>query len=185
MKLISVYPIVVLFLLISSFAFSQNNAIHVSWKDKQVMINGHKLDKNSTSGNIYKLIGKESRLMTDPKEPTKLLIFDSLGINFIIDTATEKIKKIDIYCARGRGGSFEASPKKLFTGEITIDNHLIKTNSSIDQIKSDTKIAFEELSPGFYWFLAENEEFNICIAYTNKKKEFISMVYLLMENIPE
>lgn len=184
MKLCATYFFLFLSLLISQLTLGQNNSVNVYWKEKQVVINGHQLDRNSTIENIHQFIGIESRLMTDPAEPTMLLIYDSLGINFIIDTATAKIRKIDVYCSKGRR-EFETSPKKLFAGEVTINDHLIKTDLKLEQIKTSTGIAFEELFPGYYWYLAENEEFNICIAYTNSERDTIGMIYILMEKNQE
>ena len=152
--------------------------IQINWAAKHTLLNGFTINKTTNIYRLRSILGKESRALTASDNPTKLYIWDSLGINFIIDTSLGILEKMDIYCIPGKQ-AFETSPAKFFTGKLQLNNQPLSLQDSIAHLRSITDIPFEELSPGFYWYIAAKSEFAVCIAYSNKQRRQISMVYVL------
>jgi hypothetical protein len=177
------YIILITVLLLSVSSYSQHPpTVEIVWENKEVVINQETITSLSNITQIRKALGPESRILRNEKTPTKLYIYDSLGINFLIDTTKAIVQKIDIYCSPGRGGPFITSPEKLFTGIFMINKEAISVTESIESIREKTKLPLEEMGIAFYWFTVDNEEFSLTIAYTNKNKDRIGSLYIILSS---
>ncbi|MBC7875415.1 MAG: hypothetical protein H7Y01_15550 [Ferruginibacter sp.] len=156
----------------------ESTTVKIGWDKKEVLLNGIALDKSSGLKEVIKVVGQANRVLSDDTLSTRLYIYDSLGLAIVIDTVSNQLQTMFIYLSKGRGGDFETSPKKLFTGTLFINEELISPAEKIDPILEKTKLPFKEWSPGFYWYTAANEEFNITITYRDKKKEVITSCYI-------
>ena len=152
--------------------------IQINWAAKHTLLNGFTINKTTNIYRLRSILGKESRVLAASDNPTKLYIWDSLGINFIIDTTLGVLEKMDVYCIRGKQ-DFETSPSKFFTGKLQLNGNQLSLQDSIAHIRQVTDIPFQELNPGFYWYIATKSEFGVCIAYSNRQRKQISMLYVL------
>ena len=179
MKKITTYFLTSILLFTGTMALGQSPLeIQIDWEKKQTLINGSMINKTTSLTRLRSILGKENRELSEAGNPTRLYIYDSLGINFIVDTTLGVLNKMDIYCVPGKQ-NFETSPAKPFNGNLEINKQSIHFQDSIGHLRSITGIPFEELSPGFYWYIAIKSEFAICVAYLNKLRKQMSMVYVL------
>lgn len=167
-----------------SFSGQGQPDIAIDFKNKTVTFNNASITIRSTLTDIRKAIGSENRALAEDNNPTRLYIYDSLGIDFVIDTVKNILQKLTIRLSKGRG-DFDSTPENLFTGKLLSNNKSINTDDKIEAIRLKTNLPFKEWAPGFYWYSADNEEFSVTIAYRDKKRDVISTVYILFSEDKE
>jgi hypothetical protein len=165
----------ILFLYSSFSAQAQEpTALSINWDKKAIFLNEIKQDKLTGIKELQTALGSPSRILSEDTLNTKLYVYDSLGLSVVIDTLTGHLNNIYIHFSKGRGGDFKTSPAKLYSGNLSIENHPLSATEKIESIKEKTNLPFEEWFPGAYFFMAANEEFTITITYRDKKKEVIT-----------
>ncbi len=152
----------------------QPTVININWTKKEVLINDVKQYKLTNIKELQISLGKPTRILSDDTLSTKLYIYDSLGLSVVIDTLTGHVNNLYIHLSKGRGGDFNTSPAKLYSGNLFIENHPVTAIEKIESLKEKTKLPFEEWFTGAYFFTAANEEFTVTINYRDKKKEMIT-----------
>lgn len=167
-----------------SFPAQGQPDITIDWKNKAVTIGTVSITKQSTIEDIRKATGNESRALSEDNNPTRLYIYDSLGIDFVIDTIKNILQKLTIRISKGRR-DFDSTPENLFTGKLVANSKKKNADDKIEAIIQKTGLPFKEWAPGFYWYSADNEEFSITITYKDKKREVISTVYILFSEVKE
>jgi hypothetical protein len=161
-------------------AFSQKTSLEITWGKDEVIVNKTAINVNSTLPDIRKALGNESRSFSVDDKPSRLYIYDELGLSVVIDTVAQKLDKIDIDWSPGRSES-DMSPKKLFDGDLIINGKPVLVKDRIAAIKTKTKVPFEKMGL-FYWYTVDHGEFSITIAYATKAEEKIRAVYILFRN---
>lgn len=173
------FPLSAIFFLLLSFnaVAQQPFSVLVNWQHKEVVINKVSLNKNSSLTDIRKALGKESRVLSAEGDPTRLFIYDSLGISFIIDTARGELQRLTIHPNKGRV-EYETSPKTIFTGNLFIGDKLVAANEAISSIIAGTGLPFKQVEESFPWYTAANEEFSMMITYQPWNRKMFSVLYV-------
>ncbi len=167
------------FALLFSFSITAQKPITVAvrFDKKEVVMNGVTINRESSVTNIRQALGKESRVLSAQGDPTKLFIYDSLGLTFIIDTTTGQLQRLTLHPNKGRM-EYETSPGMIFTGSLIIGDKLIAANESISSVNSRTGVTFKQLEESFPWYTATNKEFSMMITYQPWNKKLFSSIHI-------
>ena len=164
------------------FTYSQKPSLEIEWGKDEVIINKTAINVHSTLKDIRKVLGNETRYFSEDDKTTRLYIYDQHGLSFIVDTVAGKLDKIDIDWSPGRK-EFDASPKQLFSGTLSINGKPVLLTDDISSIRKNTKVPFEKMIG--YWYTVDHGEFSITIAYATKAEEKIRAVYIIFRHTNE